>query len=88
LLGGRLTPFFGGRLALLLMSRKFEGPAAGLPDQYLSAFSPGLQGGLRWYLGTGFSAVARGRVHYLHYNIDEDRSLGYWELAAVLAYEL
>ena len=85
---GRLTPFFGGRLALLVMSRKFEGNGAGIPDQSLSAFSPGLQGGLRWYLGGGFSAVARGRVHYLHYNIDEDRSLGYWELGAVLAYEL
>jgi hypothetical protein len=27
-------------------------------------------------------------VHYLRYDIDENRSLGYWELGAVIAYEL
>jgi hypothetical protein len=88
LAAGRLVPFFGARLALLVMARKFEGAAADLPDQHLSAFSPGLQGGLRWHLGAGWSAVGRARVHYLRYDIDENRSLGYWELGAVIAYEL
>ena len=34
------------------------------------------------------SLVARGRLHYLLYNVDEDRSLGYWELAAMVSYDL
>jgi hypothetical protein len=31
--------------------------------------------------------LGRSRVHYLLYNIDENRSLGYWELSAGVAYE-
>jgi hypothetical protein len=31
--------------------------------------------------------LGRGRVHYLLYNIDENRSLGYWELSAGVAYD-
>jgi hypothetical protein len=31
--------------------------------------------------------MARTRVHYLLYNVDENRSLGYWELATALSYE-
>jgi hypothetical protein len=85
---GRLAPFVGGRLAFMWMSRTFEGSAAGIPAQYLSTFSPGLLAGLRWRLAGDMSLLARTRIHYLHYNIDEDRSLGYWELGAVLAYEL
>jgi hypothetical protein len=85
---GRLTPFVGGRLAYLLMSRKFEGEAAVIPDQFLSTFSPGVLGGLRLRLGGGFSATARTRIHYLQYNVEDNRSLGYWELGAVLAYDL
>jgi hypothetical protein len=85
---GRLAPFVGGRVAFMFLSRTFEGSAQGIPDQYLSTFSPGLLGGLRYRLGAGLSVLGRARVHYLHYNIDEDRSLGYWELGAVLAYEL
>lgn len=88
LLDGRLTPFVGGRLAYLLMSRKFEGEAAVIPDQFLSTFSPGVLGGLRLRLGGGFSATARTRIHYLQYNVEDNRSLGYWELGAVLAYDL
>jgi hypothetical protein len=85
---GRLAPFVGGRVAFMFLSRTFEGSAQGIPDQYFSTFSPGLLGGLRYRLGAGLSVLGRARVHYLHYNIDEDRSLGYWELGAVLAYEL
>jgi hypothetical protein len=90
LLDGRLAPFAGARVAFLVMSRKFE-PQAGMiaiPDQYLTTFSPGVLGGLRVRLGASWSFTARGRVHYLQYNIDENRSLGYWELAGVLAYDL
>jgi hypothetical protein len=88
LLGGRLTPYLGGRMAFMFLQRTFEGEAASIPEQHLSTFSPGLLGGLRYRLGLGLSVAARARVHYLLYNIDENRSLGYWELAGVVVYEL
>jgi Caspase domain len=88
LFGGRLTPYFGARLAFMFLRREFEGEAAGIPEQHLSTFSPGLLGGLRYRLGLGLSVAARARVHYLLYNVDENRSLGYLELAGVLVYEL
>jgi hypothetical protein len=88
LLGGRLTPYFGGRVAFLLLQRRFEGAASGIPEQHLATFSPGLVGGLSYRLGFGFSVSARSRVHYLLYNVDENRSLGYWELAGALIYDL
>jgi hypothetical protein len=90
LLDGRLAPFAGARVAFLLMSRKFEpqGGVSAIPDQYLSTFSPGLVGGLRYRLGASWYVTARGRLHYLQYNIDQNRSLGYWELGGVLAYDL
>ncbi|HEY0706062.1 MAG TPA: caspase family protein [Polyangia bacterium] len=87
-LGDRLVPFVGGRLAFLLMSREFRGTGDTIPSQHLSTFSPGLVGGLHYRLWDDLHATLRGRVHYLHYNIDENRSLGYWELGAMLAYQL
>jgi Caspase domain len=86
--GGRVAPFLGGRLAFLWLSRTFEGSATAIPAQYLSTFSPGVLTGVRVQIGWGFHAIARGRVHYLHYNVGENQSLGYWELGAVLGYEL
>ena len=84
----RFVPFLGGRLAFLLLNRRFEGAAAGIPEQHFSTFSPGVVGGLHYLLGDDLRVTARARVHYLHYNVDANRSLGYWELAALLAYEL
>jgi hypothetical protein len=87
LAGGLVVPSVGGRLAFLFMTRTFEGPDATIPAQFFSTFSPGLQGGLRVRLGLGLSLGARARLHYLHYNVGENRSLGYWELASGLAYD-
>jgi hypothetical protein len=84
----RLVPFVGGRLAFLVMNRRFEGAAASIPEQHLTTFSPGLVGGLHYRLGDDLRIGLRGRLHYLHYDIDQDRSLGYWELGAMLGYEL
>jgi hypothetical protein len=83
--GGSLSLLFGGRAALMLMSRTFDAPE--LPHQSFSTFSPGLLAGLRYRLWGGVAAVARARVHYLLYNVEENRSLGYWELAAAVAYD-
>jgi hypothetical protein len=83
---GRLTPFVGGRLALLLMTRTFEDET--LPKQFFSTLSPGITGGLKIHLWQDWGLLVRGRVHYLLYNVDENRSLGYWELATAVSYEL
>jgi hypothetical protein len=81
----RLTPFVGGRLALLLMTRKFDEDA--FPAQFFSTLSPGLVGGVHWRLSRSFGLVLRGRLHYLLYNVDENRSLGFWELATAVSYD-
>ncbi len=84
--GRYVTPFVGGRLALLLMGRKFDGDA--FPEQFYSTLSPGVVGGASFNLSRTMHVVARGRLHYLLYNVGEDRSLGYWELSAMVAYDL
>ena len=81
-----LTPFVGGRLALLLMTRKFDGDA--FPPQYFSTLSPGIVGGVTLRLSRSFGLIVRGRVHYLLYNVDENRSLGFWELQTAVSYDL
>jgi hypothetical protein len=83
-LGERFTVFLGGRVALMLMSRTFE--ASEVPAQSFSTFSPGLAAGLRCRVAGGLVALARTRLHYLLYNVDQNRSLGYWELAVALSY--
>ena len=84
--GRTVTPFVGGRLAMLLMGRRFNEDV--YPAQFFSTLSPGLVGGAAFRVMKNTSVVARGRLHYLLYNIDEDRSLGYWELAAMVSYDL
>ncbi|HEY2904112.1 MAG TPA: caspase family protein [Polyangia bacterium] len=81
-----LTPFVGGRVALLLMGRQFDDNVT--PKQNFSTLSPGIVGGVNTRLWHSLGVVARGRVHYLLYNVDENRSLGYWELAAAVFYEM
>jgi hypothetical protein len=76
----------GGRLALLLMTRRFDGDA--FPAQYFSTLSPGLVGGTTWRLSPSWSLVLRARVHYLLYNVDQNRSLGFWELQTAVSYDL
>ena len=81
-----IVPFVGGRLALLLMTRKFDGQVA--PDQFFATVSPGIVGGAYLRLGDAWSLVMRGRLHYLLYNVEENsKSLGSWEAASVLQYD-
>jgi hypothetical protein len=83
---GLVSPFVGARLALLVMSRKFDDQA--LPDQFFATLSPGLVAGARVSFDDSWSLVLRGRLHYLLYNIDQtNRSLGYWEAATFLQYD-
>lgn len=83
---GRIVPWLGGRVALLAMSRRFDDP--GLPQQVFMTFSPGVAGGVGFNVTRTWGVGLRGRVHYLLYNVDENRSLGYWELAASIGYSL
>jgi hypothetical protein len=83
---GPVIPFLGARLALLLMSRKFDEQA--LPDQFFATLSPGLVGGARVVFDDSWALVLRGRLHYLLYNVDQtNQSLGYWEAAMFLQYD-
>src|SRR5215472_12203437 len=83
---GILVPYLGARLAMVFMSRQFDDRT--LPDQNFYTFTPGLVGGLKLRISRHWGIEARGRVHYLFYNIEQNRSLGYWELATLLSYEL
>jgi hypothetical protein len=80
-----LTPFVGGRLALLIMSRHFQDDE--FPAQVFATLSPGLVGGASYRMTRSTSVVARARLHYLLYNVDGNRSLGYWELATMVNYD-
>ena len=75
----------GGRLALLLMDRTFEDNT--FPAQFYATLSPGLVAGAAYHFSRSTSVVARARLHYLLYNVDGNRSLGYWELATMVAYD-
>lgn len=89
---GDLSPFAGARLAYLYMGRKFDGGV--FPDQFYATFSPGVVAGLRYRLVRSLHLTGRGRLHYLTYNVHEagtensNSSLGYWELSALVTYEL
>jgi hypothetical protein len=83
---GDFVPFLGTRLAMVLMSRQFDDRV--VPNQSFYTFSPGLVAGLKFRISRHWGIAARARVHYLLYNIEQDRSLGYWEIATLLTYEM
>jgi hypothetical protein len=82
---GSFAASLGLRLAFVLMSRKFDDGT--IPDQFFATFTPGLVLGARYRIARHFTLNGRSRVHYLLYNVEENRSLGYWELAMGVAYE-
>lgn len=82
---GSWVPFLGARLGLNLMNRQFDDPL--FPQQAFTTMTPGVVGGLKYRIGRSFGVVARGRVHYLLYNVDETRNLGFAEVGLLLNYE-
>ncbi len=82
---GRWIPFAGVHLSFNIMSREFN--AAGYAPQSYSMFTPGVVAGLKVRLSKNISVIARARVHYLLYNVDETRSLGSADFGALLDYE-
>jgi hypothetical protein len=83
---GPWEPYVGGRLAFLVMNRRFDDPL--LPRQDFTTFSPGVVLGTKYRLSRHWGLNGRGRIHYLLYNVDENRSLGFWEFTASLFYEM
>jgi len=81
---GDLTIFGGGRVAFMFLNREFQDNA--LPPQFFSTFSPGAVVGITYELTRSFRLVGRSRLHYLLYNVDENRSLGFVETTASLGY--
>jgi hypothetical protein len=82
---GRWIPFGGIHLSINLMNRAFTD--ATVAAQTYSVLTPGAFAGLKVRLTRSFSAVARVRVHYLLYNVDETRSLGTADFGALIDYE-
>jgi hypothetical protein len=81
----RWVPFAGVHLSFNIMSREFTDTT--IAKQSYSTFTPGIVGGLKIRLTKNISVVARARVHYLLYNVDETRSLGSADFGALLDYE-
>ncbi len=75
---GPLTASLGVRVAFTWLTRSFA-PAEDLPSQYFFTVTPGLTGSAAWRFTQRLSAVARFRLSYLFYNVDENRSLGFVE---------
>lgn len=83
--GDSWTLSFGARLAFIYLARTFPGHPE-LANQSFFTLTPGLESALSWHLNDHFSTVVRGRVNYLFYNVDQNQSLGYAELAIGVDY--
>jgi hypothetical protein len=84
---GPLTLSGGGRVAFTYLARSFP-DRENLPSQYFFTVTPGLTGAASWRFTRRLSAVARVRVSYLFYNVDENRSLGFTEGLVGVEYAL
>jgi uncharacterized caspase-like protein len=80
-----LTWSLGARVAFLFLWRTFPGHTE-LPQQNFFTLTPGLQSSLSWRFTQRFSAVLRGRLNYLFYNVDKPQNLGYAEFALGVDY--
>ena len=68
----------GARIGVTWLGRSFP-EREELPSQTFFTVTPGLVGGAAWRFSPRLAAVARLRLSYLFYNVDEDRSLGFAE---------
>lgn len=82
---GRFIPLVGVHLSFNLMTRTFTDDTLGA--QTYSTFTPGLLAGLKVRIAGNVSVIARARVHYLLYNVDETRNLGTADFGLLLDYE-
>lgn len=82
---GRFVPFVGIHLGFNVMTRTFDDTT--VAQQTYSTFTPGAVLGLKVRLTRNISIIARARVNYLLYNVDETRSLGTADLGGLIDYE-
>ena len=82
-----LTASVGARLAFLYLFRSFDN-RPDLPSQSFFTLTPGAELSVGWRFTSRWTAVARGRANYLFYNVDQNQSLGYAELALGVEYAL
>ena len=82
-----LTASVGARLAFLYLFRSFDN-RPDLPSQSFFTLTPGAELSVGWRFSSRWTAVARGRANYLFYNVDQNQSLGYAELALGVEYAL
>lgn len=68
--------YAGPRITLLITSRQFSDPLNDWPSQTFGTVCPGLAVGAAVHLGD-FDIYAELRAHYLFYNIDGNKSLGF-----------
>jgi hypothetical protein len=80
-----VVPVVGIRVAFQSMSREFLG--TDLPRQSYMVLTPGVVLGVRFRIFKGFNAGVKARLHYMLYNVDEVRNLGFLDLSAMLSYE-
>jgi hypothetical protein len=67
------------------MSRNF--PDSGLPNQSYQTFVPGVLFGMKVRFSKRWSIVARVRLNYLLYNVDQTKSLGSADFSGLINYE-
>lgn len=82
---GRWIPFAGVRVAFASFNRAFTDAALG--RQTFTSITPGVAAGLKVRLTKNLSVIARARVHYLLYDVDQTRHLGFADLGALIDYE-
>ena len=76
---GPFTFSAGLRLAFIFLARSFPGRTDQLPDQHFFTVTPGAVGAASWRFTPSLAAVARLRLNYLFYDIDQKMNLGYAE---------
>ncbi|MFN2547461.1 MAG: caspase domain-containing protein, partial [Myxococcales bacterium] len=84
-LGDSATVSLGARVAFIYLARSFPGHSE-LPSQNFFTLTPGLTTAFSWHFTNRVSAVLRGRLNYLFYNVDQSQNLGYVEVAAGVDY--
>lgn len=83
---GDLVPFAGVRLSFMVLGRQFDPQVYAKEYQAMFTWSPGALVGVKWNFAGGWHAVARLRLQYLNYNIDENRHFGFGELGGMVGY--
>jgi hypothetical protein len=83
---GDFVPFAGVRLSFMVLGRQFDPSVYPKELQAMFTWSPGALVGVKWHFAGGWHAVARLRLQYLNYNIDENRHFGFGELGAMVGY--